>query len=80
MHAVVACRIEQQQLHHMLSKPLSPLKSCLPAHEELHADDTKDEEDPCQQQHHVQKKRNGRNEGADQQPDARVGADGTQGP
>ncbi len=54
--------------------------SCLPAHEELHAYDTKDEEDPCQQQHHIQKQRNGGNQGADQQPDSRMGADGAKGP
>ncbi len=54
--------------------------SRLPAHEELHAYDAKDEEDPRQQQHHVQKQRNGRDQGADQQPDSRMGAEGAKGP
>ena len=54
--------------------------SCSPAHEELHADDAKDEEDPRQQQHHVQKQRNGRDQGADQQADSRMGAEGAKGP
>lgn len=64
----------------MQENQASDYLSCLPAHEELHAYDAKDKEDPRQQQHHIQKQRNGGNQGADQQPDTWMGAEGAKGP
>ncbi len=45
----------------MQGNQVSDNLNCSPAHEELHAYDAEDEEDPCQQQHHIQKQRNGGN-------------------
>ena len=49
-------------------------------HEQLQAHDAEDKEDPTQQQHDIKKKRDGCNQGADQQPDSWVSADGAKGP